>query len=288
MTACQPTSVRSIWSARFMWTLFLVSRPGFYHVTAILYALPAVRDPMVLLSPAGVAGLMFALFPLNLLVYSFNDYKDVDIDRKNPRKGGMHGAQASAEELWACIVISVVAIALLVPLMTADLAFSVKWVVTCILVNWSYNFGPQLSRVPLLDMFPPIGYLGTCVFAAKVMSLEQLDGWVYGFFAVMAMRTQLWLQRMDIVADAAVGKRTTAVFLGKQPAAAGVLGLLALEGYMGYQRGCSACQLFAASSLLVFLLEQYIGKKEVTMALMALSGLPFTIGFMMGESCIIV
>merc|ERR1712232_1208211 len=147
---------------------------------------------------------------------------------------------------------------------------------TCILVNWSYNFGPQLSRVPILDMFPPIGYMGTCGFAAKVMSVKQLDAWVFYFFAVMAMRTQLWLQRMDIVADAAVGKRTTAVFLGRKLAAVGVLVLLFLEGYMGHLRGCWASQVFSVSSLLVFALELVLGKKEVTMLLMALSGLPFT------------
>lgn len=271
---------------KFLWTLILVSRPGFYHVTAILYALPAVRDPSMLLSGSGLAGLLFALLPLNLLVYSFNDYKDVDIDRKNPRKGGLHGAQATAAELRACIVISVVSIAILVPLMTADLAFSWKWVAACILVNWSYNFGPQLSRVPLLDMFPPIGYMGTCVFASKVMSVKQLDAWVFYFFAIMAMRTQLWLQRMDIVADAAVGKRTTAVFVGRGPAAVGVLALILLEGYMGYLRGCWASQIFSVSSLLVFALELLVGKKEVTMLLMALSGLPFTVAFMTGESCI--
>lgn len=245
------------------------------------------RDPFVLLSLKGIMGLLFVLWPLNLMVYSFNDYKDVDIDKKNPRKGGIHGAQASEGELRACIVISIAMLICFVPLLTSDLVFSLEWVGGCILVNWIYNFGPQLSRVPILDMFPPLGYLATCCLASKVMDIPNFDRWVYLYLAVMVFRTQLWLQRMDISADASAGKRTTAVFLGSAAAVAGVLLFLLVEFVISYYRGCSPGMFFAVYSSMVHGIELAICRKDVTMLLMGLSSIPFGLGFVMSGTCLV-
>lgn len=271
----------------FLLTLVQVSRPGFFHVTAFPYLLVAFRDPYVLLTARGLAGLLFVLFPLNLLVYSFNDYKDVDIDRKNPRKGGLHGAQASASDLKLCIILSVVLLALSVPILTGDLMWSLKWVVSCILVNWSYNFGPQLSRVPLLDMFPPLGYMAVCLLSSKILDLANFDRYFYCYFGLMVFRTQLWLQRMDIVADAAVGKRTTAVFVGSSLAGLGVILLLLAEMNASNDRSCQAGVIYSAFSILVFGLEVIFRNKEVTMVLMGVGGIPFFFGFMSSSQCLV-
>jgi len=271
---------------RFLQTLLQVSRPGFFHLTAIPYALPTFRDPSVLLSSQGIMGLLFVLLPLNLLVYSFNDYKDVDIDRKNPRKGGLHGAQASKSDLRTCMMVSVVALLVLMPLLTSDPVWSLKWNACVILVNWVYNFGPQLSRVPILDMFPPLGYLGTCVMSAKVLDIPNLDPWVFYYLAVMVFRTQLWLQRMDIDADRSVGKYTTAVFVGSTPAAVGVILFLASEIIMSHSRGCAPAMAFAVYSMAVHGLELAICQKHVTMVLMGVAGIPFSYYFMTCDNCL--
>lgn len=271
----------------FAWTLLQVSRPGFFHVTAIPYALPSFRDPSVLLSPRGILGLLVVLLPLNLLVYSFNDFRDVDIDAKNPRKGGLHGAQASESDLRKCMALSVASLAFFMPVLTADFWFSFKWVSCCILVNWLYNFGPQLSRVPLLDMFPPLGYLCTSLFSAKVMNVPDLDSYVYLYFSLMCFRTQLWLQRMDIEADSAAGKHTSAVFLGRKLAAAAVIFFLASEFYVCHLRGCTPGIFWCLYSSLVLGLELVINKKEATMMLMAVVGIPFSIFFMLSDSCLV-
>lgn len=271
---------------RFLQTLIQVSRPGFFHLTAIPYALPTFRDPSVLLSSQGIMGLLFVLFPLNLLVYSFNDYKDIDIDRKNPRKGGVHGAQASESDLRVCMMLSVVALLVLMPLLTSDLVWSLKWNASVILVNWVYNFGPQLSRVPVLDMFPPLGYLGTCLLTSKVLDIPNLDPWVFYYLAVMVFRTQLWLQRMDDDADRSVGKFTTAVFVGSSSAAVGVIFFLASEIIMSHSRGCAPGMVFAAYSMAVHGLELAIRQKHVTMVLMGVAGIPFSYYFMTSDGCL--
>lgn len=271
---------------RFLQTLIQVSRPGFFHLTAIPYALPTFRDPSVLLSSQGIMGLLLVVFPLNLLVYSFNDYKDVDIDRKNPRKGGLHGAQASESDLLTCMIVSVVALLVLMPLLTSDLVWSLKWNASVILVNWVYNFGPQLSRVPVLDMFPPLGYLGTCLLTSKVLDIPNLDPWVFYYLAVMVFRTQLWLQRMDDDADRSVGKFTTAVFVGSSSAAVGVIFFLASEIIMSHSRGCAPGMVFAAYSMAVHGLELAIRQKHVTMVLMGVAGIPFSYYFMTSDGCL--
>merc|ERR1719353_2124546 len=76
-------------------TLIQVSRPGFYHISVALYLCGAASDPWALLSCRAILGLLFVVFPLNLIVYGMNDLRDVDIDKYNARKGGIYGAQAS-------------------------------------------------------------------------------------------------------------------------------------------------------------------------------------------------
>jgi len=272
---------------RFLQTLIQVSRPGFFHLTAIPFALPTFRDPSVLLSSQGIMGLLFVLLPLNLLVYSFNDYKDIDIDRVNPRKGGVHGAQASESDLRVCMIMSVLALLVLMPLLTSDLVWSLKWNLGCILVNWVYNFGPQLSRVPILDMFPPLGYLSTCLLAPKVLGIPNLDSWVYYYLGVVVFRTQLWLQRMDVNEDRSVGKFTTAVFVGSTPAAVGVILFLTTELAMSHSRGCTPSMVFAVYSMLVHGVELAICQKHVTMLLMGVASIPFSYYFMTSDSCLV-
>merc|ERR1712087_685 len=157
---------------------------------------------------------------------------------------------------------------------------SLKWIVACFLNNWSYNFGPTLSRVPILDMFPPLGYLCASLVTSKVVGLPYLETWVYAYLCLMVLRTQLWLQRMDIKADAAVGKRTTAVFLGSRVASFVVYILHACEFAVAYGPGCLAAQIFSVYSACVFSLELTTGIKEATMALMGVGGLAFIIGLM--------
>merc|ERR1719321_813572 len=108
-----------------------VSRPGFYHVSFGLYICAAAPDPWSLLSRRALLGLFFVLFPVNLTVYAMNDLKDVDIDSKNPRKGGIYGAQASASELRSCIAIGLLACMVIAPLLTADIIWAFAWNSIC-------------------------------------------------------------------------------------------------------------------------------------------------------------
>lgn len=258
--------------------LIQVSRPGFYNVTGFLYVISVATDPELLLSCRAVAGLLFCLFPLNLLVYSMNDLADVDIDAKNPRKGGLFGAVASEEDLRRCVAISAVLCAVLPFVITRDLVWSLAFSTVGIGANWLYNFGPRLSRVPLLDMLPPLAYLLVVPFGAKVMGrLDSLSPYIWVVMVFVVLRTQLWFQRFDLEADASVGKTTTATFIGWRLSALGVLLFMAFELFFEWKWGCLALQMWSAFSACVFLLELGLQNKGVTKALMAISGAVFLV-----------
>eukprot|EP00927_Polykrikos_kofoidii_P053764 TRINITY_DN48326_c0_g1_i1.p1 TRINITY_DN48326_c0_g1~~TRINITY_DN48326_c0_g1_i1.p1 ORF type:complete len:278 (-),score=21.36 TRINITY_DN48326_c0_g1_i1:270-1103(-) len=264
---------------RHLWTLVQVSRPGLYHLTASGYLLPGLGDPWSVATWNGLIGLFFVVFPLNVLVYSMNDLKDVDIDKLNPRKGGLHGARASASELRLCMGFSVAACFVCLPIITGDFMWSLKWNVTCVLVNGVYNFGPQLSRVAWLDLLPPLGYLGTIALGCKMLDRPYLAPWVWCYIAFMIIRTQLWLQRMDIDADAKLGKRTTAVYAGSRATVVAILANFVAEAIAAHVGGCFPGQLWCFWSFGVLMLELFTGITQITMVLMFLGGLGVCVPF---------
>ncbi|MEM8907345.1 MAG: hypothetical protein AAGD05_05815, partial [Bacteroidota bacterium] len=62
-----------------------VSRPGLWFATLWLYFLPTSQMSLLHSWPFWL-GLVYVTFPLNLLVYGWNDIVDQPIDAFNPRK----------------------------------------------------------------------------------------------------------------------------------------------------------------------------------------------------------
>mmetsp|Transcript_9112 Transcript_9112/g.14817 ORF Transcript_9112/g.14817 Transcript_9112/m.14817 type:complete len:311 (+) Transcript_9112:46-978(+) len=253
-------------------TMILVSRPGLWHVTVFLYMLPAAADLKVLLTRDAVAGLFFVLFPMNLTVYGMNDLKDVDIDSKSDRKGGLYGAQASSEDLRICVIVGVLLSYVFPVLLIDDIRWCAAWTTASVSVNWLYNFGPTLSRVPVLDMVCPLGYLLVIPFAAKTFRFDSHVGrWFVAYMGLIIFRTQLWFQRFDSESDKASGKRTTAVALGKIPSVILLLFILVCEIGAATAWDCFAAKLYSVYCVGVLVLELTLGGKTSTLALMTLS-----------------
>ena len=76
-----------------------VSRPGLWFQTLWLYTLPTSGLP-IFHSPVFWLGLVYVTFPLNFLVYGWNDIVDFENDQQNPRKDSfLFGARGSREDL---------------------------------------------------------------------------------------------------------------------------------------------------------------------------------------------
>jgi 4-hydroxybenzoate polyprenyltransferase len=77
-----------------------VARPGLWFQTLWLYLLPTAQRYEVFGSTRFWLGVLFVTYPLNLLVYGFNDVADREVDQLNPRKDSfLFGARGSAEQL---------------------------------------------------------------------------------------------------------------------------------------------------------------------------------------------
>jgi len=237
-----------------------VSRPYFWLVTVWLYLLPTGRGYGMLASGRFWLGLAYCTYPLNLLVYLMNDMSDVKVDEHNQRKGSGSGtgAKASATALrglvkWAAAVQLpfLLCFALLWGLI------AVPWLLSVVLVNWLYNYGPRLSsNYAPLDLFCPCGYILVIPLSAALnrVPLPPARGWVHTVFLIV--RTQLWLQTFDLPTDARAGRRTTAVLLGLRGSQMLLLLILVAElCFVLTQFGDWALQSFSVASLLLLVLQ---------------------------------
>ena len=79
-----------------------VSRPGLWFPTIWLYMLP-FGGHQFWVEPMFWLGLLYVTFPLNFLIYGWNDIVDYETDQVNPRKDsflfGAKGTKAQLAEL---------------------------------------------------------------------------------------------------------------------------------------------------------------------------------------------
>ena len=195
-----------------------VSRPYYYLVTLWLYLMPTGGDYAVFLSYRFWLGAAYCTLPLNILCYLMNDLADVATDFDNPRKGGsLLGAKESLATLQSLVPYAIaaqlpflVAFAILIGPLT-----TILWFGAVFLVNWLYNFGPQLStNYAPLDLVCPCGYLLVIPLSCWLSAAPPLPLRSWAHAITLVLRTQLWIQTFDVEGDKAAGRRNTAVRLG--------------------------------------------------------------------------
>lgn len=194
-----------------------VSRPGLWFATIWLYLLPTSQLTNIWSSVPFWVGFFFVCFPLNFLVYGWNDIVDREIDQVNPRKDsflfGARGTESELHELkWAIAIIHGICLPVLL--------FYTNWKMLILfsgilIINGLYNLPKNgLRSQPPLELLCQVGYLLVAPFSILINDLSGLPWVTYFYLLLFAWQSHLIGEVMDIVPDRAAGRKTTATVIG--------------------------------------------------------------------------
>ncbi len=211
-----------------------VSRPGLWFQTLWLYTLPTSRLP-VFDSPVFWLGLVYITFPLNFLVYGWNDIVDYETDLHNPRKDSfLFGARGSREELHRLPFVIIL----------AQLPFFITfiwmrgWPMAALLggmivVNLLYNLPRAGWRgKPPLELINQVGYLLLLPLSVLLNHTPTVSWAAVGYLVLFCTHSHLMGEIMDVIPDARAHRRTSARALGVKTTKGLVLAMVIIEGLL--------------------------------------------------------
>lgn len=194
-----------------------VSRPGLWFATIWLYLLPTGQMQMIWEEELFWLGFIYVCFPLNFLVYGWNDIADREIDQINPRKGNyLFGAKGSKEQLASLWKVILIVQLLFIPFFIyLDGAKMLLLFTGLLLVNALYNWPKHgLRSKPPWELLCQFGYLLVVPFSIWLNDTQALPALTYVYLLLFAIQSHLMGEVMDIVPDKAAGRKTTATLLG--------------------------------------------------------------------------
>ena len=209
-----------------------VSRPGLWFATIWLYLLPTSQMESVWSDPTFYYGLFFVCFPLNFLVYGWNDIVDQKTDALNPRKDSFwFGARGSADQLkilWkAILVVQIVTGPLLVYFGGMN---SVYLFLAFVFINGLYNLPTYgLRSRPPLELICQVGYLLVAALSVAINDTAPLPWTTYLYLYLFSVQSHLMGEVMDIDPDRAAGRKTTATKIGRKKTKLLIIGIVMLE-----------------------------------------------------------
>jgi 4-hydroxybenzoate polyprenyltransferase len=162
-------------------------------------------------------GLFYVCFPLNFLVYGWNDVVDQETDALNPRKDTFwFGAKGTAEQLrhlWKPIAIAQL---IFYPYMVyVGGPKMLLLLLAFIIINGLYNLPRHgLRNHPPLELLCQIGYLLVVPLSIYLNQADQLPWTTYFYLLLFAFQSHLIGEVMDIEPDRKAGRKTTATVIG--------------------------------------------------------------------------
>lgn len=211
---------------------FKTSRPGLWFATLWLYLLPTSQMNDIWSSVPFWIGIIYVCFPMNFLVYGWNDFVDVEADKNNPRKDsfmfGAKGIPSQVQTLPKAIFISQI---LTLPVLIYFCGpYFILIYLAFLLINGLYNLpSGGLRSKPPLELLCQIGYLLIVPVSIMLNDTAALSYWSYFYLLLFAWQSHLIGEVMDIVPDAEAGKTTTAVKIGMFKTKLIIIGIVALE-----------------------------------------------------------
>ena len=212
-----------------------ISRPGLWFPTIWIYLVPFSFHDYFWMSLNFWIGLFFVTFPLNYLVYGFNDYNDTYADKVNDRKGNFLFGAKSTEAQLKSVPLKITYI--IVPFI-AYFSIITGWnmfalLVFMILINWLYNFKPfRIKERPPFEIVIQIGYVFTAFFSVLLNELQMLPWQTILYLTLFAFQAHIAGEIMDIEPDLKSGKRTTATIIGRHNTKLVMLMILLFEVYI--------------------------------------------------------
>lgn len=212
-----------------------ISRPGLWFPTIWIYLVPFSFEDQFWLNINFWIGLVFVTFPLNYLVYGFNDYNDTYADKLNDRKGNfLFGAKSSKDQLQFVpkkITYIIAPFVFYFSIISGWYMFGL--LVFMILINWLYNFKPfRIKERPPFEILIQIGYVFTAFFSVLLNDLSMLPWQTILYLTLFAFQAHIAGEIMDIEPDLKSGKRTTATIIGRVNTKLIMLIILLLEVYI--------------------------------------------------------
>jgi len=208
-----------------------VSRPGLWFAALWLYLLPT-SGLDIWNSTNFWLGFFYACFPLNFMIYGWNDINDYEIDQANPRKDsfwfGAKGSKQQLSELWKAIAIVQ---ALTIPVFIWIIGWKMVYLYLGLLfINYIYNHPTYgLSSRPPFEILCQIGYLLVVPFSIWLNDVDPIPWQTYLYLLLFAFQSHLIGEVMDIVPDKASGRKTTATLIGIKNTKLLIIGIVGLE-----------------------------------------------------------
>ncbi len=197
--------------------LLKLSRPGLWFATLWLYLLPTSSQPELFHTIPFWLGLFYVSFPLNFLVYSWNDSVDIETDALNPRKDSFwFGARGTKEQLSGLWKPNLIIQGIMIPILVYYAGFQTLLIFAAFfLINYLYNLPKNGLRTrPPLELACQLGYLLIVPLSIYINQLQHISFFAYLYLFLFAMQSHLMGEVMDIKPDKTAKRRTTATHLG--------------------------------------------------------------------------
>ncbi len=226
-----------------------ISRPIFWLGPPALYRLGLLLAGIDR-GPIEIIEMLLLSFPLSFIIYGLNDLHDIEVDKKNPRKGGIWGAKLSPEDApWVKQLIVVFSALIILAAISTLNPLHIFLSLFAIGIPYIYSVPPiRLKSRPILDSLVCVFYgIGPLLYAYSLSGGLLLHPYIFslslGFSGLHAIATI-----MDVAHDRKTGTRTFAAAFGTRAPAIFALGICLLNLWItwGYSFAFSSSIAFAA------------------------------------------
>lgn len=211
-----------------------VSRPGLWFPTIWLYMLPLYNTEFWA-TWLFWYGLFYVSFPMNFMVYAWNDVVDYETDKLNPRKDSfLFGARGSKQQLQKLPLVIFLTQLLSYPVFIIFVGWQMLGIFAAqAIVLALYNYPKRgLRSLPPLELCCQFGYVLVAPFSIWCNAVDALPYQTYIYLLLFAVQSHLMGEVMDIEPDRKANRKTTATVLGHRKTKMLIIGLVLIEAYL--------------------------------------------------------